>query len=231
MENIKFNNSETKYVAVIRRIGNRIEIIFKGDAPTKYDSSSIRLVTDDDYEYAKYEGYIYTYRTLENGFVLSNIDERYVEPTIPEVHNEHPLEKYIPTAEEIAQQLAFAKEARQRENKNALANFLSANPITWTDGGIYGITQEDQNEMIADKAAYELKQALGETAWKLEWHTVHNACKEFTMEEFLGLLNAIVDFVYPYRRLQEEYKEKIYACTTVDELNAIELKYELPTTV
>ena len=95
------------------------------------------------------------------------------------------------------------------------------------DGEYYSVTQEDQVEMISDKTAYDVKQASGYTNWKLEWHNVSKACREFTVEEFGGLLNAIIDFVYPYRRLQEQYKEQIFLCETKEQLSRLEFLYEI----
>ena len=86
---------------------------------------------------------------------------------------------------------------RQKENKQALSEFLQNNPVLWIDGMYYGVTQEDQNEMIADKTAYDFKKSLGDTSWTLQWHSIHSDCRDFTEEEFAGLLNTIVDFVYP----------------------------------
>lgn len=114
---------------------------------------------------------------------------------------------------------------RQEENKDSLRQFLLNNPLLWTDGNYYGVTQDDQNEMIADKTAYEFKQSIGQTDWKLEWHNIKHSCREFAVEEFAALLNAIIDFVYPYRKLQEAYKEQIYSCTSKEQLIEITLEY------
>jgi len=123
--------------------------------------------------------------------------------------------------------LSELQEYIQRRNKLALSDFLKNNPILWIDGEYYGVTKEDQDEMITDKAAYDLKQAMGFTDWKLEWHNIKKSCREFSVEEFLGLLNAIVDFVYPYRKLQESYKEMIYSAETKEDVMAIELSYKI----
>lgn len=116
---------------------------------------------------------------------------------------------------------------RQKENKQALSDFLKNNPVLWIDGMYYGVTQEDQNEMIADKTAYEFKKSLGDTSWTLQWHSIHSDCRDFTEEEFAGLLNTIVDFVYPYRQLEMEYKKAIYEATTKEEVAAVNIVYEL----
>lgn len=121
--------------------------------------------------------------------------------------------------------LAEYKDYRQNENKESLAAFLKANPLLWTDGLYYGVTQEDQEEMLADKTAYDFKQSIGQTDWKLQWHSTKSACRDFTVEEFAGLLNAIVNFVYPYRQLEMRYKEQIYAAATKEELAALNLLY------
>lgn len=117
---------------------------------------------------------------------------------------------------------------RQKENKQALSEFLQNNPVLWIDGMYYGVTQEDQNEMIADKTAYDFKKSLGDTSWTLQWHSIHSDCRDFTEEEFAGLLNTIVDFVYPYRQLEMEYKRAIYEATTKEEVAAVNIVYELP---
>ena len=130
--------------------------------------------------------------------------------------------KYVETLEEY-------KEERQLENKAKLAEFLKANPILWTDGLYYGVTQEDQNEMNLDFTTYQLKQTLGDTEWKLQWHSIKSVCRDFTMEEFCGLLNTIIEFVYPYRQLEMQYKEAIYNATTKEEIDAVNIVYQLKT--
>lgn len=119
------------------------------------------------------------------------------------------------------------KESRQKENKLALAAFLEEHPVTWIDGLQYGVTQEDQSEMIADKAAYDLKHALDPT-WKLQWHSIKSDCRDFTEEEFLGLMSTIIDFVYPYRQLEMSYKDAIYSATTKEEVGSVNIMYTLP---
>ena len=86
---------------------------------------------------------------------------------------------------------------RQKENKQALSEFLQNNPVLWIDGMYYGVTQEDQNEMIADKTDYDFKKCLGDKYWTLPLRFIHADCRYFTGEVFACLLNTRVDFVYP----------------------------------
>lgn len=119
------------------------------------------------------------------------------------------------------------KEFRQNENKEALATFLNNNPLLWTDGFYYGVTEEDQNEMNVDFSIYQFKQSIGDNEWKLQWHSIKSACRDFTIEEFGALLNAIVEFVYPYRQLEMQYKKEIFSATSKEDISAIKLTYEL----
>lgn len=137
------------------------------------------------------------------------------------------METVYPTINVVTCTLDELKIFRQKENKILLSSFLEENPLLWIDGEYYGVTKENQDEMIADKAAYDLKQAIGETGWKLEWHNVNKACREFTEEEFVGLLNAIINFIYPYRRLQETYKELIFSAETKEDVIALNLEYSV----
>lgn len=117
------------------------------------------------------------------------------------------------------------QDMKQAENKAALAKFLKDHPLLWQDGEFYGVTQEDQTEMMADKTLYEFKQSIGESDWALEWHSVKRDCREFSLEEFGGLLNAIANFVYPFRQLEMIYKQQIYEAKSHDEVNQIQFIY------
>ncbi len=120
--------------------------------------------------------------------------------------------------------LPAAKEARQEENKAALAQWLRDHPLTWTDGKQYGVEEQDQNEMALNLMQYQAAQQAGQTA-PLEWHAQKEACREFTQEEYLGLSMAISAYVYPYRRYQETVKEDIYAAETLEEVAAVVIDY------
>lgn len=120
--------------------------------------------------------------------------------------------------------LEEAQATRQALNKQALANWLAAHPLTWTDGKVYGVEEEDQQEMISVKQRYEVKQALGKEC-VVEWHTKKNECHVMELADFLALADAIGDYVYPYCRHQEAIKKQIYAAQTVEAVKAIPIDY------
>lgn len=115
--------------------------------------------------------------------------------------------------------------AKQEANKAALADWLAAHPLTWTDGNVYGVTKEDQDEMNLNFAQYQLAVMAGEENPILEWHTQKKRCHTFTLAEFTALALAIRTYVYPYRQYQEAVKEAVYMAETKEELDAIEIDY------
>ena len=114
--------------------------------------------------------------------------------------------------------------AKQEQNKKALANWLAAHPLTWTDGKVYGVTEQDQTEMAINLAQYQLAIAAGQPA-VLEWHAQKQQCHTFTIEQYTALSLVIAAYVYPYRRYQEQVKAAIYAAKSKEELDAIEIDY------
>lgn len=114
----------------------------------------------------------------------------------------------------------------QTKNKKAFSNFLYNNPLLWEDSKYYGVTKEDQDEMQADLTVYNLKHSLGHSEWKLKWHDQKKACREFTLDEFTSLLNGVIDFVNPYRELQETYKQAIYDSSTKNDVLNLTIEYK-----
>lgn len=114
--------------------------------------------------------------------------------------------------------------AKQDANKAALADWLAAHPLTWTDGKTYGVTEQDQTEMAINLAQYQLAAAAGQHA-VLEWHAQKQQCHTLTIEKYTALSLAIAAYVYPYRRYQEQVKAAIYTAESEAEIHAIEIDY------
>ena len=127
-------------------------------------------------------------------------------------------------AEDRLPNLDTLRAAKQDANKAALADWLAAHPLTWTDGNVYGVTEQDQTEMAINLAQYQLAAAAGQPA-ALEWHAQKQQCHTFTIEEYTALSLAVAAYVYPYRRYQEQVKAAIYAAQGKEELDAIEIDY------
>lgn len=120
--------------------------------------------------------------------------------------------------------LATVQQARQTENKAALAEWLATHPLLWTDGNLYGVTEKDQQEMALNLMQYQLAVQAGQSK-VLEWHTQKKSCRVFELEDFTALSLAIADYVYPYLRYQESVKEAIYQAQTAEEVANVKIDY------
>lgn len=132
------------------------------------------------------------------------------------------IEAYTPEPEPV--DLAVVQQARQTENKAALAEWLVTHPLLWTDGRTYGVTEDDQQEMALNLMQYQVAVQAGQPA-VLEWHAQKESCRTFEQSEYVALSLAIADYVYPYLRYQESVKEAIYQARTAEEVANVKIDY------
>lgn len=113
----------------------------------------------------------------------------------------------------------------QEKNKAALAEFLASQSVEFNDKP-YGVSEEDQNEMALNFMQYQALTSAGQQV-TLEWHSKKSACETFTAEEFVQLTAMIKAFVYPYFQQMNVIKQQIFSSTSREELDKIEIKYEV----
>lgn len=162
----------------------------------------------------KYIEYDYNEFTVDKDAIdlddIINYPEKYLNYVTDSQINDMTLDEY--------------KMYRQEENKMALADFLSAQTVTY-NGKEYGVSEEDQNEMALNLTQYQVLTASGQDV-SLEWHSKKAKCEEFTQEEFIELIAMIKAFVYPYYQKMQDIKTDIFNSKNKFELSSIEIKYE-----
>lgn len=117
-----------------------------------------------------------------------------------------------------------AKESKITESKMALSEYLVAHPLQWTDGKYYSVTSEKQSLLTSNLALYQISAAAGQP-FKLTWNSTGDECVEWTYEDLASLALAIGVYVKPFVSHQQELELDIKACSTIDEINAIEISY------
>lgn len=130
-----------------------------------------------------------------------------------------------PDPDELERQLQSPKNEKILQTKQQLSEFLEIHPLLYNDE-YYSVTQEKQSLLTSAIAAYQLKIQAGIPA-VLKWNTTGDICREFTMEEITGLVIAITDYVQPRVEKQQELEVQINNCTTIEELDSIEINYEV----
>lgn len=113
----------------------------------------------------------------------------------------------------------------QEKNKAALAEFLASQSVEF-NGKPYGVSEEDQHEMALNFMQYQALTTAGQQV-TLEWHSKKSACETFTAEEFVQLTAMIKAFIYPYFQQMNVTKAQIFSSTSKEELDKIEIKYEV----
>lgn len=123
------------------------------------------------------------------------------------------------------QSLEPIKNNKISESKTALSAYLASHPLQWSDGKYYSVTSEKQALLTSNLALYQISASAGQP-FKLTWNSTGDECVEWTYEELAALALAIGTYVKPFVSRQQELEIAIKACTTMEELNAIEINYD-----
>lgn len=118
-----------------------------------------------------------------------------------------------------------AKEFKVAESKTALSEYLASHPLQWSDGKYYSVTSEKQALLTSNLALYQISASAGQS-FKLTWNSTGDECVEWAYEELAALALAIGTYVKPFVSRQQELELAIKACTTMEELDAIEINYD-----
>lgn len=127
--------------------------------------------------------------------------------------------------EEIKAKLANAARLKISESKTTLAEYLADHPLQWTDGKYYSVTSEKQALLTSNLSLYQLAVSNGQS-FTLKWNTTGDECTVWEYDDLAALALAIGTYVQPFVSHQQELEIDIKACTTMEELDAIEINYD-----
>lgn len=121
--------------------------------------------------------------------------------------------------------LAKAKHSKISESKTALSEYLASHPLQWTDGKYYSVTSEKQALLTSNLSLYQLAVSNGQS-FTLKWNTTGDECTVWKYDDLAALALAIGTYVQPFVSHQQELELDIKACTTMEELDAVEINYD-----
>ena len=127
----------------------------------------------------------------------------------------------IVTAEEIEAH----KTKRIQESKILLAKWLNDNPILYTDGKYYSVTEEKQALLNGNLASYERAKSMG-IVYDLKWNATEQPCETWSYTDLLTLSLNIAAYVAPKVSKQQLLEVQIRNCETIDEIDAIVIDYD-----
>jgi hypothetical protein len=114
-------------------------------------------------------------------------------------------------------------------SKIEMESFLNNHPILSTchnkTKSYYNVSLEKQSILANNFTTYKLKKSLGMDV-KFTWNSTGDKCEEWAEEEAIQLLLEIDNYVHPIISKQQDLELAIKACTTIEELDAIEISYD-----
>ena len=127
----------------------------------------------------------------------------------------------VVTAEEIEAH----KTKRIQESKILLAKWLNDNPILYTDGKYYSVTEEKQALLNGNLASYERAKSVS-IEYPLKWNSTGEGCTDWSYNDLMTLSLNIAAYVAPKVAIQQNIELDIKACETMDEIDAVVIDYD-----
>lgn len=121
--------------------------------------------------------------------------------------------------------LSPLKMAKIEESKTKLAEWLANNPLLYSDGKYYSVTEEKQSLLNSNIASYERAKALG-IEYPLKWNSTGEECTEWTYESLVTLSLTIAAYVAPKVSKQQSIEIAIKSCETAEELDKVVISYD-----
>ena len=121
--------------------------------------------------------------------------------------------------------LSPLKDAKIEESKTKLAEWLANNPLLYSDGKYYSVTEEKQSLLNSNIASYERAKALG-IEYPLKWNSTGEECTEWTYTDLVTLSLTIAAYVAPKVSKQQSIEITIKSCENAEELDKVVISYD-----
>ena len=170
---------------------------------------------------------------IENGFLIkdgenclvTNIFNDKTENEIKAIA-ERTLENCIAEKEKAQEKsLEECKEEKIALSKLMLSEWLANNPMLYSDGNYYSVTEEKQSLLNSNLASYERATAAG-VSYPLKWNSTGAECTEWEYADLTALSLNIAAYVAPKVSIQQALEVQIRACETKEEVDGVVISYE-----
>ena len=170
---------------------------------------------------------------IENGFLIkdgenclvANIFDDKSEDEIKAIA-ERTLENCIAEKEKAQEKsLEECKEEKIVLSKLMLSEWLANNPMLYSDGNYYSVTEEKQSLLNSNLASYERATAAG-IPYPLKWNSTGAECTEWEYADLIALSLSIAAYVAPKVSTQQAVEVQIRACETKEEVDGVVISYE-----
>lgn len=170
---------------------------------------------------------------IENGFfikdgakmLIANFFDNKTEDEIKAIA-ERTLANCIDQKEKAQEKsLEEYKEGKIALSKFMLSEWLTNNPMLYSDGNYYSVTEEKQSLLNSNLASYERATAAG-IPYPLKWNSTGAECTEWEYADLIALSLSIAAYVAPKVSTQQAIEVQIRACETKEEVDGVVISYE-----
>lgn len=112
-----------------------------------------------------------------------------------------------------------------KKSKILLAQWLENNPLLYSDGKYYSVTEEKQALLNSNLASYERATQAG-IEYDLKWNSTGQPCEPWEYTDLLALSLSIAAYVAPKVSMQQSYEIQIKNCNTIEEIDSIVIDYD-----
>ena len=170
---------------------------------------------------------------IENGFLIKDgenclVANLFTDKSEDEIKAiaERTLENCIAEKEKAQEKsLEECKEEKIALSKLMLSEWLANNPMLYSDGNFYSVTEEKQSLLNSNLASYERATAAG-ISYPLKWNSTGAECTEWEYADLIALSLSIAAYVAPKVSIQQALEVQISACETNEEVDGVAISYD-----
>lgn len=217
------NNGIITAYAKIGKLKNGVDFFGEIPAdfvPNKYKWQSVEAITDED-------GNIISscYIIRKNIISKTAIDENGEEYIVERVEDVVEYGEIIPNLDYVSSELNIYRDEAIKKSKVLLAQWLEDNPLLYSDGKYYSVTEEKQSLLNSNLASYERATQAG-IEYPLKWNSTGAECELWSYTDLLALSLSIAAYVAPKVSMQQSYEIQIKSCNTIEEIDSIVIDYD-----
>ena len=189
-------------------------------APNKYKWQAVEPITDEDGNVVS-SCYIIRKNIISEAALDENGDEHIVE----RFENVVEYGEIVPNPDYVSSELSTYRDEAIKRSKVMLAQWLENNPLLYSDGKYYSVTEEKQSLLNSNLASYERATQAG-IEYPLKWNSTGAECELWSYTDLLALSLHIAAYVAPKVSMQQSYEIRIKNCSSIEEIDSIVIDYD-----